>query len=329
MVIRKMISAGAILTSVAASVLLSSDVGAALAADMVTVDVTAIVQHPALDAARDGIKKALADAGFKDGTNLTFHYESAQGNPATATQIAQKFVGENPNVIVAIATPSAQAVAATTQDIPVVFTAVTDPLGAQIVKNLDKPGGNITGISDMSPLADHLKLIQEIVPSAKKIGVPYNPGEANSVSLLNALKKMASAYNVDIVEAPATKSSDVQGAAQSLVGKVDVIYVPTDNTIVSALESVIAVGKENKLPVFSGDTDSVTRGTIASIGFDYFQIGLQTGAVVVRVLKGEKPGDIAVRNASGTDLFVNPNAAKAMGVTIPDSLLKQAKKVVN
>lgn len=323
MLIRKLALAGA-----AALALTTGGTNLAGAADMVTVDVTAIVQHPALDAARDGVKKALEDAGYKEGTNLTFHYESAQGNPATATQIAQKFAGENPSVIVAIATPSAQAVAATTQDIPVVFTAVTDPVGAQIVKTLDKPGGNITGISDMSPLADHLKLIQEIIPSAKKIGVPYNPGEANAVTLLNALKKMAPSYGITVVEAPATKSSEVQGAAQSLVGKVDAIYVPTDNTIVSALEAVIAVGKENKLPVFSGDTDSVTRGTIASIGFDYFQVGLQTGAVVVRVLKGEKPGDIAVQNASGTDLFVNPKAAAAMGVTLPDALIKRAKKVV-
>jgi putative ABC transport system substrate-binding protein len=143
------------------------------------------------------------------------------------------------------------------------------------------------------------------------------------------LKKLAPKYGVTIIEAPATKSSEVQDAAQSLVGKVDVIYVPTDNTIVSALESVIAVGKDNKLPVFSGDTDSVNRGTIASIGFDYFQVGLQTGALVVRILKGEKPGDIAVQNASGTDLFVNPKSAAAMGVTIPDALVKQAKKVVD
>ncbi len=300
----------------------------AIAADKVTVDVTAIVEHPALDAARDGIKKALEDAGYKDGENMTFHYESAQGNPATATQIAQKYAGENPSVIVAIATPSAQAAASATQDIPVVFTAVTDPLGAQLVKNLEKPGGNITGISDMSPLADHLKLIHEVVPGAKKIGVPYNPGEANAVTLLNALKKLAPQAGVEIVEAPATKSSEVQGAAQSLVGKVDVIYVPTDNTIVSALEAVVAIGKENKLPVFSGDTDSVTRGTIASVGFDYFEVGRQTGAVVARVLKGEKPGDIPVQNASGTDLFVNPKSAAAMGVTLPADLVKRAKKVV-
>ena len=301
----------------------------ALAADKVTVAVTSIVEHPALNAARDGVKKALEEAGYKDGDNLIFQFETAQGNPATAAQIAQKYVGENPAVIVPIATPSAQAVVSATQDIPIVFTAVTDPVSAQLVKDRDHPGGNVTGIADMSPLADHLKLIKEIVPNAKKIGVPYNPGESNSVVLLTALKEMAPKAGYEIVEAPAAKSADVQGAAQSLVGKVDVIYVPTDNTIVSALEAVIAIGTDNKIPVFSGDTDSVTRGTIASVGFDYFEIGRQTGVVVVRVLKGEKPGDIPVKNASGTDLFVNTKAAAAMGVTLPPDLVSRAKKVIN
>jgi putative ABC transport system substrate-binding protein len=232
-------------------------------------------------------------------------------------------------VIVPIATPSAQAVVAATQDIPVVFTAVTDPLGAQLIKNLEHPGGNVTGISDLSPLADHLNLIKEIVPTVKKIGVPFNPGEANGAALLAALQEMAPEWKVEIVEAPASKSADVQAAAQSLVGKVDVIYVPTDNTVVSALEAVIQVGIENKIPVFSGDTDSVVRGAIASVGFDYFEIGRQTGAVVVRVLKGEKPGDIAVKNATGTDLFVNTKSAAAMGVTVPAAVLSRAKKVIN
>jgi putative tryptophan/tyrosine transport system substrate-binding protein len=300
----------------------------AFAADKVTVAVTSIVEHPALNAARDGVKKALEDAGYKDGDNLVFQFETAQGNPATAAQIAQKYVGENPNVIVPIATPSAQAVVAATQDIPVVFTAVTDPVSAQLVKDPAHPGGNVTGVSDMSPLADHLKLIKEIVPTVKKIGVPFNPGESNSAVLLAALKKMAPDYGIEVVEAPATKSSDVQAAAQSLIGKVDVIYVPTDNTIVSALEAVIGVGTDNKIPVFSGDTDSVSRGTIASVGFDYFEVGRQTGEAVVRVLKGEKPGDIPVKNASGTDLFINTKAAAAMGVTIPQDLLGKAKKVI-
>jgi len=297
-------------------------------ADEAYVAVTAIVQHPALDACRDGIRDELKANGYEEGKNLKFVYESAQGNPGTAVQIAQKFVGENPTVIVPISTPSAQAVIAATSDIPVVFTAVTDPLGAKLVANLDKPGGNVTGISDLSPVGKHLDLIRQIVPGAKRIGVPYNPGEANSVTLLKLLKEKAAPLGMEIVEAPAPKSADVQAAAQSLVGKADVIYVPTDNTIVSALEAVIGVGVDNKLPVFAGDTDSVKRGAVAAIGFDYYDVGRQTGKVVVRVLKGEKPGDIAVQGIEITQLFVNPGAAQKMGITIPDSVIAGAKEVV-
>lgn len=295
----------------------------------VTVAVTAIVEHPALDAARDGVKKALEEAGYKDGANLSFRYESAQGQPATAAQIAQKFAGENPNVIVAIATPSAQAMVTATQTIPVVFTAVTDPVAAQIVKDRKAPGGNVTGISDFSPLEAQFDLIKELVPAAKKIGVVFNPGEANSVALLNAVKALAPARNLQIVEASAGRTADVSAAAQSLVGKVDALYLPTDNTIILALGTVLAVGTDNKLPVFTGDTESVQKGSVASIGFDYFQVGLETGAVVVRILKGEKPGAIPVSNASGSNLVINAKAAAAMGVTVPPAVLARAKQVIN
>jgi putative ABC transport system substrate-binding protein len=292
------------------------------------VAVTAIVEHPALDACRDGVRDELKAAGFEEGKNLKFVYESAQGNPGTAVQIAQKFVGENPTVIVPISTPSAQAVISATSDIPVVFTAVTDPLGAKLVPSLEKPGGNVTGMSDLSPIAKHLELIREITPNAKKVGVPFNPGEANAVTLVELLKEKAGPMGMEIVEAPAPKSSDVQAAAQSLVGKVDVIYVPTDNTIVSALEAVIGVGIDNKLPVFAGDTDSVKRGAIAAVGFDYYDVGRQTGKIVARILNGEKPGDIAVQGVEITQLFVNPGAAEKMGITIPESLVAGAKEVV-
>ncbi len=298
------------------------------ALEPVTVAVTAIVEHPALDAARDGVKAALEEAGYVEGETLTFQYESAQGNPATAAQIAQKFAGEAPDVIVAIATPSAQAAVAATTEIPIVFTAVTDPLGANIVTDLNEPGGNVTGLSDMSPLADHLDLIREFLPEAETLGVPYNPGEANAVTLVSALKAMAGEHGFEIVEAPATRSADVQAAAQSLIGKVDAIYVPTDNTIVSALEVVLQIGIDNQLPVFSGDTDSVVRGAVASVGFDYYQIGLQTGAIVLDVLNGTDPGSIPVAVASGSDLFVNPAAADAMGVALPEGILERAHTVV-
>jgi putative ABC transport system substrate-binding protein len=299
----------------------------ALAAD-ITVAVTAIVEHPALDAARDGVKEGLAAEGFTDGKEITFVYQSAQGQPATAAQIAKEFVGDAVTVIVPISTPSAQAALAATRDIPIVFTAVTDPVAAELVPSLKAPGGNITGISDMSPMADHVALIREITPNAKTIGVLFNPGEANSVSLVNRLKEVATAAGLAVVEAPVTKSADVQAAARGLVGNADVMYVPTDNTVVSALEAAIAVAEENDIPFYSGDTDSVKRGTLASIGFNYFDVGVETGKVVARVLKGEKPGDIDVTFASGTDLFVNKAAAEKMGVTIPEAVIARANTVI-
>jgi len=297
-------------------------------AEDVTVAVTAIVEHPALDAARDGIKAGLADAGFKEGDNLTFLYETAQGNPATAAQIARKYVGDAPTVIVPISTPSAQAVVAATKDIPVVFTAVTDPVGAELVTDAQKPGGNVTGVSDLSPLGDHLALIKEITPDVKTIGVIFNPGEANSVSLIEKLKEMAGPAGYEVVEASATKTADVQQAARSLVGKVDAIYVPTDNTIVSALEAAVKVAEENQIPLYAGDTDSVPRGAIAAIGFNYYDIGMQTAEIVAEVLNGKNPGDIPVTQAQGTNLIVNPGAAEKMGVTIPEAVVKRANTVV-
>ncbi|MCR4282827.1 MAG: ABC transporter substrate-binding protein, partial [Bauldia sp.] len=225
-------------------------------------------------------------------------------------------------------TPSAQGAVAATKDIPIVFTAVTDPVAAQIVPRREHPGGNVTGISDMSPLADHLALILEITPNVKRLGVVYNPGETNSVVLVERLKEVAAAVGVEIVESPATKSGEVQQATLALVGKVDAIYIPTDNTVVSALEAAVSVAMENKIPLYAGDTDSVPRGAIATVGFNYHDIGIQTGKIVARVLKGENPGDIDVSFATGTDLVVNKGAAAKYGVTIPEAVLKRANKVI-
>lgn len=298
-------------------------------AEDVTVSVTAIVEHPALDAVRDGVKDALAEAGFKENENLKFIYQSAQGNPATAAQIARQFVGDAPNVIVPISTPSAQAVVSATRDIPVVFTAVSDPVGAQLVKQMEKPGGNVTGLSDMSPVVEHIKLIKEVMPNIKKLGYLYNSGETNSVSLLDALKEAAAAENIEIVESAATKSAEVQGAARALAGRAEAMYVPTDNTIVSALESAVGVAEESKLPLFTADTDSVKRGALAALGFNYYDVGKQTGAVVVKILNGENPGDINVDIAKGTDLVVNLSAAKKMGVELPQSVLDRATSKID
>ncbi len=293
-----------------------------------TLKITAIVEHPALDAARKGIKDELAEQGYEAGKNLSWEFQSAQGDVGTAGQIAKKFVGDNPDVIVAIATPSAQAVVAAARgSVPVVFTAVTDPVAAKLITNPDRPGANVTGVTDLSPLGAHLDLIKEMTPAAQRVGVPYNPGEANAVVLVEMLQQMAPSRGMEIVTASAPSTNDVLSAARSLVGKVDVIYVPTDNTVVSALESVIKVGIDAKIPVYAGDTDSVPRGAMAAVGFNYYDVGRQTGRIIVRIFEGEKPGNIPVEGVSKTELYVNPSSAKKMGVSISDAIIKRAKKV--
>lgn len=293
------------------------------------VAVTQIVEHPALDAVREGVKDELTAEGFKEGENLQWLYESAQGNNATAAQIAKKFAGKNPHVIVAIATPSAQTMAAVARYSSIVFSAVTDPLGAKLVSNMQKPGRNITGVTDLTPLDRHMALIKRIVPDAKNVGVIFNPGEANSITLVELVKKYAPLQGMQVVEAGATKSSEVLAAARSLVGKVDVIYVPTDNTVVSAFSAVVRVGQTARIPVIAGDTDSVRQGAIAALGFNYYDVGRQTGKIVVRILRGEKAGDIAVQGVDKLELFVNPAAARKMGITLDPGLLSEAKEVIN
>lgn len=296
--------------------------------EMKRVAITAIVEHPALDATRDGIKAELLTLGWQEGKTVVFSYESAQGNPATAAQIARKLVGEAPDVIVPISTPSAQAVAAATTDIPIVFTAVTDPVGAGLVTDLAHPGGNITGMSDLSPIAKQMALIKEITPNVTKLGVIYNPGEANSVTLVELIRQSAPELGMEVVAAVAPKSADVLAATQSLVGEVEAIYVPTDNTVVSAFEAVTRIAVEQHIPLYAGDTDSVPRGAIAALGFNYRDVGRQTGRIVAKVLRGANPGDIPVEGVELTELHLNTGAAARMGVEIPPNVLARAMNVV-
>jgi len=318
--------------AVLAGLLLASGVTLAstgpAAAQTKTVAITAIAEHPALDAARDGIVEGLAAAGWKAGETVTIDFQSARGDPAAATQIARRFAGSRPDVIVPISTPSAQAIATATRAIPVVFTAVSDPVGARLVKSLEKPGGNVTGISDPVPVAAHVALIREILPNATRLAVLFSPGESNSVSLVRVLKEEAGRQGLSVIDTPVAKAVDAAAAVQGLAGKADALYIPLDNAVVSVLDGVVAAGRQAKLPVFSADTDSVARGTVASIGFDYRQVGRQAGAVAARILKGDEPGDIPVVPAQGTDLVINPASARAMGVIIPDAVAARATRVI-
>ncbi|EEY43762.1 ABC transporter substrate-binding protein [Vibrio mimicus VM223] len=288
------------------------------------VAVSQIVEHPALDATRQGLLDGLKAKGYEEGKNLEFDYKTAQGNPAIAVQIARQFVGENPDVLVGIATPTAQALVSATKTIPIVFTAVTDPVGAKLVKQLEQPGKNVTGLSDLSPIEQHVELIKEILPNVKSIGVVYNPGEANAVSLMELLKLSAAKHGIKLVEATALKSADVQSATQAIAEKSDVIYALIDNTVASAIEGMIVAANQAKTPVFGAATSYVERGAIASLGFDYYQIGVQTADYVAAILEGKEPGTLDVQVAKGSDLVINKTAADKLGISIPDAVLARA-----
>jgi len=291
------------------------------------VAVSQIVEHPALDATRQGLLDGLKAKGYEEGKNLEFDFKTAQGNPAIAVQIARQFVGENPDVLVGIATPTAQALVSATKSIPVVFTAVTDPVGAKLVKQMEQPGKNVTGLSDLSPVEQHVELIKELMPDVKSVGVVYNPGEANAVSLMELLKESTQRHGLELVEATALKSADVQSATQAISAKSDIIYALIDNTVASAIEGMIVAANQAKTPVFGAATSYVERGAIASLGFDYYQIGVQTADYVASILEGKEPGSLDVKVAKGSDLVINKTAATKLGLNIPDSVMERATSV--
>lgn len=298
-----------------------------LAADKY-VAITSIVEHPALDAFKEGVVEALATEGFKEGESLRVKYQTAQGNTGTAAQIARQYVGESPDVIVAIGTPSAQAVVAATKTIPVVFGAVTDPVAAQLVKDRGPSTTNVTGMSDELPLAASLELIKKTLPDAKRVGLVYNPGEINSKIVVEQLKKLMPQYDLTLIEAAAPRTVDVSSAARSLVGKSDMIFSTTDNNVIATYESLTKVSLDSKLPLIASDTDSVERGAIAALGVNYRQLGVQAGQMVARILNGENPGDIAWETSNQLETHLNKKMAERIGIEFSEELLNSAQKVI-
>jgi len=293
------------------------------------ISVNQFVEHPALDAVLKGIQDYLKDQGVA----VKYNVHNAQANMGTATQIAKQMIGEKPDLLVAIATPSAQAVAQANSKAPAamqrpfLFSAVTDPVAAGLVKDVQAPGGFTTGVSDLLPLEEHINMVLTYKPGIKKLGLLYNAGEANSKANLAGIKKIGDQMGFEVVEATASKTADVFQAAKSLIGRVDAVFVPTDNTIVAALESVIKVGVQNKLPIFCADVDSVKRGAIAAMGFDYYKHGYQTGAMALRILKGARPANTPVEFQKELQLHINKVYSEKMGLTPPEVLLKKATKV--
>ncbi|MBS8267069.1 sugar ABC transporter substrate-binding protein [Mesobacillus boroniphilus] len=296
---------------------------------MVKIGITQIVEHPSLDATREGFIAALKDAGYEEGKNLKLDYQNAQGDMNNNASIAQKLVSDKNDLILAIATPSAQAAVQATKDIPILFSAITDPVSAELVQSFEKPGGNATGTSDTHPdaIKNTIAAIKKFVPDAKKVGIIYNNGEPNSVINVKNAKEALKEAGLEAVETTISASSEVKQAAESMVGRVDVMYIPKDNTVVAALESVIAVANDKDIPTFSGDGDSVKRGTFASYGFDYYDLGYTTGKMAVEILKGKKPSEIPVGFPENLELILNKKAAEEEGITLTEDMLKDAKIV--
>ena len=284
------------------------------------IGITQFVSHASLDAAREGFKDGLADAGLK----VSYDEQNAQGDQATASSIANKFAGANLDLVLAIATPTAQVIS----DVPILFTAVTDPVAADLMASNEAPGANVTGTTDMNPVAEQIGLVKQVAPDAKTVGVIYSSGEVNSAVQVELAREAAAAQGLELVEKTITTTGEVLQAAQSL--DVDAIYVPTDNNVVAGLDSVLQVAEDRKIPVIAGETESVSKGALITYGLDYYELGKQTAEMAVKILtEGADPATMSVESQKTPKLVINTTAAERMGVTIPQSLLDKADETVN
>lgn len=297
---------------------------AVVAAEPLQVGVLQLVEHAALDAARNGFIDRLTELGYE----AEFDVQSAQMDMSIAVSIAQKFDADRKDLVLAIATLAAQAAVNVIDDIPILITAVTDPVEAQLVDSIEKPGGNLTGTSDLTPVRTQLELLKRIAPNARRVGVLYNNGEVNSVVQVQIAREAARDLGLTLVEATAATTTEVLQAAQSLVGRVDAIYVPTDNTVVAAIESVVLVAEQARLPLIAGEDQSVENGALATIGIDYYQLGRQTADIAHRVLQGEDPAEISIEYQSEMTVVLNLDAARRIGLTIPEEVVAQAARII-
>ena len=292
--------------------------------DVLKVGIIQLMEHPSLDTIRHSIIAGLEEEGFVDGENLVIDYQNGQNDMSTIKNIAQKFVGDEVDVIVAIATPAAQAALSETTDIPIVFAAITDPVDAELVDTLETPGGNVTGTSDEVSAEQIMSLAKEITPGFKTIGALYNIGEDNSVSVVAGLKDFAAKNGYKVVESTVTNTSEVQQAAQYLADKVDVVFSPIDNTVASSMAVVTDIFNNAKIPFYVSADSMVADGGLATYGIDYEVLGKETSVMIADILEGADPATMAVKKMSDMSVYVNTDTAKAIGVDVPTSVLDKA-----
>ena len=281
-----------------------------------------LVEHPALDASYKGFVDGLKAAGYEDGKNIKLMYENAQGEQSNCVTIADKFISQRCDIIFAIATPAAQAVANKTETTPILVTAVTDPKTAGLVESNEKPGTNVTGTSDLTPCAAQIQLLKKLLPNTKKVAMLYCSSEENSRFQINLAKAECDRQGLTYVDATVSNTNEVQQGVQSLVGKVEAIYTPTDNMIASTMATVSLVTTPAKIPVITGEDGMVQGGGLATYGINYYELGKQTAKMAVEVINGKKPRDMPIQYLDKCDFTYNKETAAALGITIPADLLK-------
>lgn len=292
------------------------------------IGIVQLVEHPSLDMAYQGFIDGLKELGYEDGKQIKIDYQNAQGEQANCVTIADKLVNDKNDLILAIATPAAQAVANKTSTIPVLVTAVTDPADAKLVKDNKNPQTNVSGTSDMTPVANEIELLTQLVPNAKKVGMLYCSSEANSKLQVDVAKETCKQKGLETVEATVSNTNEVQQVVQSLVGKVDAIYVPTDNMIVSSMVTVTMVSQQAGIPVIVSEESSVKNGALATHSLSYYNLGKQTAQMAVKILKdGANPSQMPIEYLQDTSLFINEDTAKALNIQIPQELLDKATVV--
>ncbi|SFR76124.1 ABC transporter substrate-binding protein [Anaeromicropila populeti] len=322
---RKKLIAGLLTVTLAASLLTGcgkKDTGTD-EKEMFKIGVNQLVTHAALDASYQGFIDALKEAGYEDGKNIKIDYQNANNDQSTANTIATKLVNDGNDLILAIATQSALACANATTDIPILITAVTDPAGSGLVSSNEAPGGNVTGTSDLNPVTDQIALLTKLLPTAKNIAILYCSSESNSKIQVELATAAAEDAGLTVQEASVSNSNEIQQVVQSLVGKVDAIYAPTDNTIASGMPTVAQIANENNLPVICGEAGMVDAGGLATYGIDYYELGKLTGAQAVKIIKGETETaamPIEYLSIDKLTLTINEEVAAKLGVTIPDDL---------
>ena len=287
----------------------------------IKIGVLQLIEHNALDSAYKGFVDGLKEAGYEDGKNIIIDYQNAQGEQANCITIGQKFINDKSDLILAIATPAAQAIANMTKDIPILITAVTDPADSKLVADNNAPGGNVTGTSDLTPVEAQIELLKEIIPNVKTIGLLYCSSEQNSVFQINIAKKKLDAMGIKYIDIAISNLNEIQQVIQNVIGKVEAIYTPTDNMIANGMATVALMTEPAKLPVICGEGGMTMLGGTATYGINYYELGKLTSTQAVSILKGgKKTSEMPIEYLQKFDLVVNTNMIESIGLTIPESL---------